>query len=113
MLSIVLSKKGLPIQDNNVFNQNINAYKVKKVEAEQEINGVVDFNCATWVCYEYATGGGYDTPNCQKILGASCAFIAGLSKLGSAICAAGILVGCYVPKWKICIRGAWEPYCPY
>lgn len=71
-------------------------------------------NCLWWQCTAYETGGGYQYPSCSSYLGIGCTLLGiKLTKWGTAICQAGVLIACYVPSYKACINGYWETkYCP-
>lgn len=69
-------------------------------------------NCLWWQCTAYETGGGYGAPGCSEFLGIACTLLT-VTKWGSAICQAGVLIACYVPSYKVCINGYWQTkYCP-
>lgn len=71
-------------------------------------------NCLWWQCTVYETGGGYPSPGCSGFLGIGCTLLGSkITKWGTAICQAGVLIACYVPSYKVCINGYWETkYCP-
>lgn len=72
--------------------------------------------CAWWTCTEYSTVGGYIHESCEKYLGWACDGLSASGKLkifGWAVCKAGSLIACYVPKTKHCVSGYWETkFCP-
>lgn len=71
-------------------------------------------NCLWWVCTGYISGGGTWDTNCVTFLGTACSAIDRyIPKWGSAVCRAGVLIACYVPKYKVCSQGYWETkFCP-
>jgi hypothetical protein len=63
-----------------------------------------------WICSKYKKGGGTHDGECERLLGAAC-YIGAKTIWGKLICAGGTVVGCYVPKYKICVAGSWHQ-CP-
>lgn len=71
-------------------------------------------SCQTWRCTDFKSGGGYWDGDCSIVIGAVCSTISYFYELAGAVCSsAGILISCWVPRYKICVAGTWAPVCPY
>lgn len=116
---------------NNVELVNL---RTNEVEETYEINGKVEslandinkkkddltditeapaasYFCKWWVCTQTETGGGYWNDPCM-IIGSALCTLAKPTVL-NLTCQGANAIGCYVPKYKVCINGYWETkYCP-
>lgn len=73
---------------------------------------VLASNCSYWLCTSYESYGGDYSSKCMALAGTLCAGVGTVQKFGSVICHGLNLIGCYVPKYKICSAGYWENrYC--
>lgn len=68
-------------------------------------------NVVCWQCTKYVTGGGDYSGKCQTAVAGACT-LAKLNIYGRVLCALGLVVACYVPKYKICVAGQWMTTCP-
>lgn len=70
--------------------------------------------CSIFTCTKYKSGGGNWSSGCQTFAGLGCSVIGSINKWASIICEAGNAIGCYVPKYKVCVKGNWKNYnvCP-
>jgi hypothetical protein len=75
---------------------------------DQSRNGTLPAMC--WICSKYKTGGGKHDGECEAIVGGACMF-AGKIIWGKVMCAGGLIIGCYIPKYKICVAGS-RHQCP-
>lgn len=67
-------------------------------------------SCAWWVCTKIEKGGGNWNGTCTFFGSAICGVA---SKFTYLVCQGGVAIGCYVPKYKICVDGYWETkHCP-
>lgn len=81
-------------------------FVVNKDESELNRSHVV-----CWQCTKYKSGGGHYHSKCSAIVGGVCMF-AGKVPYGRVICAGSLIIGCYVPKYKVCVQGSWRTTCP-
>lgn len=85
-------------------------------ERETFVNDAVyarSSDCRTWTCTKYDSYPGSFSAVCAGSMGTACAMVATVTKLGGLVCAAGIVVACYAPPYKICNTGMWRPVCKY
>lgn len=70
--------------------------------------------CSIFTCTKYKSGGGNWDEKCTTFSGVGCSAVGLVNKWASFICTATSAVGCYVPKYKVCVRGHWRNYnvCP-
>lgn len=70
--------------------------------------------CSIFTCTKYKSGGGKWDSGCQTFTGVGCSAVGLVNKWASFICTAGSAIGCYVPRYKVCIKGNWKNYnvCP-
>lgn len=73
-----------------------------------ENNETNAYSCSYWTCTKYKSGGGDYSGKCMAYAGAACTAIGLVVPVGSLICAGVNLIGCYVPKYKICVDGYWK-----
>lgn len=78
-----------------------------KVGEDAELNPDYLPGCRYWYCSEFITGGGDYHGNCSALAGGVCGVTGAFTRVGSAICYGSSLLGCYVPKYKQCVRGYW------
>lgn len=84
----------------------LSSKKSKEVDA-------LRYQCNYWQCTEHETGGGNYHGDCAMLAGSACTFMSRVAPVGSLICVGVNLIGCYVPKYKICVDGFWSTnYCP-
>lgn len=75
-------------------------------ERETFVNDAVyarSSDCRTWTCTKYDNYPGSFSAVCAGSMGTACAMVATVTKLGGLVCAAGIVVACYAPPYKIWI----------
>ena len=99
---------------NSKVNQTVNSVAQKNsVYGTDSINSSVA--CSIFVCTKYKSGGGHYNGKCMTIANTVCD-IGGkfAGKFAYVVCRGANLWGCYVPKYKTCVRGSWKHYnvCP-
>lgn len=77
-------------------------------DGSEEMNPRYRPGCSYWICQQYISGGGDYSSKCTVLAGTACAFVGYFTKVGSLICHGATVIGCYVPKYKVCARGYWE-----
>jgi hypothetical protein len=118
---------GMDNKDNLIFLKEINPEQIHVILVEYTGSDLVvhnlttneamairyqNFECATWFCTDLETGGGYEDYKCATIMGGLCILLDKAPIWAKVVCYLGTVVGCYVPKYKICFDGEWRPMCP-
>lgn len=121
---------GMDNKDNLIFLKEINTGQthvilVEYTDSDMVINNLTTneamaftyqsnaaFDCETWYCTEYETGGGYEDYKCSTIMGGLCILLDKAPVWAKVVCYLGTVVGCYIPEYKFCIDGEWKPVCP-
>lgn len=76
---------------------------LEKLESNNQTRA---YTCNWWVCTKTESGGGnWDDP-CNVVGSVLCTLPK--STVTSLICAAGVAIACYVPKYTVCVNGYWE-----
>ncbi|OOC58719.1 hypothetical protein [Paenibacillus ihbetae] len=81
--------------------------KVDEAEKSTDLSPQATEYC--WVCTKKETYGGNLEGDCAFILGSACSLVK--QRFLQVICNGGVYVGCYVPKYTICVEGFWSQQC--
>ncbi|HEM4029320.1 TPA: hypothetical protein U1V77_000241 [Streptococcus suis] len=89
------------------------------IETEEEIRAQmrersVGRPCMYWVCTKHKEGGGKWHDGCSQLGSFLCQLVGKkLSYVGNIVCSGAVLVGCYIPSYRVCMDGYWETrFCP-
>ncbi|GEN47190.1 hypothetical protein [Alkalibacillus haloalkaliphilus] len=64
-----------------------------------------------WVCFEYEEAEQSLDGECTAIIGAACT-VPNFHFAGRALCAGGSIISCWVPDYRTCVDGDFQPVCP-
>jgi hypothetical protein len=87
--------------------------RIKEAKEQKEKDGEseaqIGYTC--WQCSKTETYGGDYSGKCAAAVGGAC-YLAGSHWAVRLTCAAMTVIGCYVPKYTICVAGKWVNSCP-
>lgn len=110
----------IDVSDDPLFTDFLGDVKENKKEAEIEAQqdlqkdteiGTLAAGQVCWQCSKTQTYGGDYSAKCTALVGSVC-YVAGVHWAVRLLCAASTVIGCYVPKYTICVEGKWMTVCP-
>ncbi|CAH8768981.1 hypothetical protein [Paenibacillus dendritiformis] len=69
-------------------------------------------NRICWTCTKYENRGDDYDSKCSLLIGTACSFGDKVPIYGRILCAGALIVGCYIPPYKVCVDGYWGDICP-